>query len=136
MLPWPKAATGTGESTALPEGVTQVAECPHTRMTPTPQDSIIDLPISTTFDLPGFTVERTLGLSWGLIVRSVGTVKGISGGLRALRAGEVPRYTEVVNAARRTALERLVEHARELGGRDRGRVRPGLGGSGVQPRAG
>ncbi|WP_131746867.1 heavy metal-binding domain-containing protein [Frankia sp. Cppng1_Ct_nod] len=102
-------------------------------MTPTPQDSIIDLPISTTFDLPGFTVERTLGLSWRLIVRSVGTV---TGGLRALRAGEVPRYTEVVNAARRTALERLVEHARELGGRDRGRVRPGLGGSGVQPRAG
>ncbi len=79
-------------------------------------DSSGDLPISTTFDLPGFTVERTLGLSWGLIVRSVGTVKGITGGFRSLRAGEVPQYTEVVNAARHTALERLIVHARERGG--------------------
>ncbi|WP_322752981.1 YbjQ family protein [Frankia sp. Cas3] len=85
-------------------------------MTQPSHDSIIDLPISTTFDLPGFTVERTLGLCWGLIVRSVGAIKGISGGLRALRAGEVPQYTEVVDAARRTALERLVAHTRELGG--------------------
>jgi hypothetical protein len=29
-------------------------------------------PTSTTFELPGCKVERTLGLSWGLIVRSVG----------------------------------------------------------------
>ncbi|WP_131746790.1 heavy metal-binding domain-containing protein [Frankia sp. Cppng1_Ct_nod] len=85
-------------------------------MTQPSSDSITDLPISTTFDLPGFAIERTLGLSWGLIVRSVGTVKGISGGFRALRAGEVPQYTEVVNAARHTALERLVTHVRELGG--------------------
>jgi uncharacterized protein YbjQ (UPF0145 family) len=85
-------------------------------MTQSPQAPVSDLPISTTFDLPGFAVERTLGLCWGLIVRSVGTVKGISGGLRALRAGEVPQYTDVVDAARHTALERLVVHARELGG--------------------
>jgi hypothetical protein len=31
---------------------------------------------STTFELPGYTVDQTLGLSWGLIVRSVGIVKG------------------------------------------------------------
>jgi uncharacterized protein YbjQ (UPF0145 family) len=85
-------------------------------MTTATHESDGDLPISTTFDLPGFTVERTLGMSWGLIVRSVGTVKGITGGLRSLRAGEVRQYTDVVNAARHTALERLVAHARELGG--------------------
>ncbi len=33
------------------------------------------MPTSTTFELPGYTVERTLGLSWGLIVRSVGLTK-------------------------------------------------------------
>jgi uncharacterized protein YbjQ (UPF0145 family) len=75
-----------------------------------------DMPISTTFDLPGYTVERTVGLCWGLIVRSVGTVKGITGGFRALKAGEVPQYTEVVDEARHTALERLMAHTRELGG--------------------
>ena len=35
----------------------------------------VDMPTSTTFELPGYTVERTLGLSWGLIVRSVGLTK-------------------------------------------------------------
>jgi uncharacterized protein YbjQ (UPF0145 family) len=75
-----------------------------------------DLPISTTFDLPGYTVERTLGLCWGLIVRSVGTVKGITGAFRSLKAGEVPQYTELVDSARHTALERLIGHAKELGG--------------------
>ncbi len=78
-------------------------------------DSVSDIPISTTFDLPGFTVEKQLGLCWGLIVRSVGAVKGISGSFRSLRAGEVPQYTEVVTEARHTAMERLIEHARQLG---------------------
>jgi hypothetical protein len=30
-------------------------------------------------------VEYTLGLSWGLIVRSVGSTKGLTGGLRSLK---------------------------------------------------
>lgn len=71
---------------------------------------------STTFELPGYTVERTLGLSWGLIVRSVGLSKGLTGGLRSLKAGEVPQFTEVVDQARHTALERLIAHAQQLGG--------------------
>ena len=70
----------------------------------------------TTFDLPGYTVDRTLGMSWGLIVRSVGLTKGLTGGLRALKAGEVPQFTEVVDHARRVAMERLVGHAQQLGG--------------------
>jgi uncharacterized protein YbjQ (UPF0145 family) len=70
---------------------------------------------STTFDLPGYTVEQTLGLSWGLIVRSVGLVKGLTGGLRSIRQGEVSEFTAVVDAARRTALERLIAHAEQLG---------------------
>jgi uncharacterized protein YbjQ (UPF0145 family) len=74
------------------------------------------LPTSTTFELPGYRVERTLGLCWGLMVRSVGLTKGLTGGLRALRAGEVPQYTEVVDQARHTALDRLLAHAQELGG--------------------
>jgi uncharacterized protein YbjQ (UPF0145 family) len=74
------------------------------------------IPTSTTFDLPGYTVERTLGLSWGLIVRSVGLTKGLTGSVRSLRAGEVREFTEVVDRARHTAFERLVAHAQQLGG--------------------
>jgi uncharacterized protein YbjQ (UPF0145 family) len=71
---------------------------------------------STTFDLPGYTVEQTLGLSWGLIVRSVGIVRGLTGGLKAIRQGEVSEFTAVVDTARRTAFERLITHAEQLGG--------------------
>jgi uncharacterized protein YbjQ (UPF0145 family) len=74
------------------------------------------IPTSTTFELPGYRVERTLGLSWGLIVRSVGLAKGLTGTVRSLKAGEVREFTDVVDQARHTALERLVEHARQLGG--------------------
>ena len=86
------------------------------------------MPTSTTFELPGYTVERTLGLSWGLIVRSVGLTKGLTGTVRSrieatatrtdltLKAGEVKEFTEVVDRARHTALERLIDHARQLGG--------------------
>jgi uncharacterized protein YbjQ (UPF0145 family) len=58
------------------------------------------MPTSTTFELPGYTVERTLGLSWGLIVRSVGLTKGLTGTVRSLKAGEVKEFTEVVDRAR------------------------------------
>lgn len=71
---------------------------------------------STTFDLPGFTVERTLGVAYGLMVRSTGFAKGLTGGFKSLRAGEVTQFTEVVELARNTAMERLQEHARQLGG--------------------
>jgi len=40
----------------------------------------VGVPTSTTFELPGYTVEATLGLSWGLIVRSVGLTKMPSSG--------------------------------------------------------
>jgi uncharacterized protein YbjQ (UPF0145 family) len=76
---------------------------------------VVGIPTSTTFDLPGYTVERTLGLSWGLIVRSVGLTKGLTGSLRSLKAGEVREFTDVVDQARRTAMERLTDHAKQLG---------------------
>jgi uncharacterized protein YbjQ (UPF0145 family) len=72
--------------------------------------------ISTTFDMPGHAVERTFGVAWGLIVRSVGVAKGLTGGLRSLRSGEVDEYTALVDGARRTAVDRLIQHARALGG--------------------
>jgi len=71
---------------------------------------------STTFDLPGHTVERTYGMAWGLIVRSVGIAKGITGSVKSLRAGEVREFTQVVDTARHTAMERLMAQAQELGG--------------------
>jgi len=72
-------------------------------------------PCSTTDLLPGRSIQEHLGLCFGLVVRSVGFTKGFTGGIRSLKAGEVPEFTGVVEDARRHALERLVAHARELG---------------------
>ncbi|MBI1349809.1 MAG: heavy metal-binding domain-containing protein [Actinomycetales bacterium] len=74
-----------------------------------------ELMMSTTFDLPGYQIDKQLGLCWGVLVRSVGFAKGFTGGFKALKAGEVPQYTEVVNQAREEAVTRLMEHARQLG---------------------
>jgi uncharacterized protein YbjQ (UPF0145 family) len=71
--------------------------------------------MSTTFDLPGFTISETKGMCWGVLVRSVGFAKGFTGGIRSLAAGEVPQFTDVVNKAREQAVERLMEHAQALG---------------------
>jgi uncharacterized protein YbjQ (UPF0145 family) len=79
-------------------------------------DERLPLPCSTTFDFPGWRIERHVGLCWGLLVRSIGFAKGFTGQLRALKSGEVTEYTAVLEQARRHALDRLIEHARALGG--------------------
>src|SRR5439155_19300928 len=78
-------------------------------------DETLPLPCSTTFEFVGHKVDRQIGLCWGLVVRSVGFAKGFTGGLRALRSGEVDEYTEVLEQARRHALDRLVQHAQAMG---------------------
>jgi len=78
-------------------------------------DESLALPCVTTFEVPGWKIERTIGLCWGLVVRSVGLSKGVTGAFRSLKAGEVPQYTDVVDQARHHALQRLVEHAQGLG---------------------
>jgi len=71
--------------------------------------------MSTTFDLPGYRVDQTMGMCWGVLVRSVGFAKGFTGSFKALAAGEVKQYTNVVDEARKEAVERLMEHAKSLG---------------------
>lgn len=72
---------------------------------------------STTFDAPpGYRIDKSIGLCWGVLVRSVGFAKGFTGGFRAMKAGEVPQYTEVVDEARKDAVQRMMDHAAALGG--------------------
>jgi uncharacterized protein YbjQ (UPF0145 family) len=78
-------------------------------------NEVLPIPCSTTFDLPGYRIQRQVGLCWGVVVRSVGIAKGFTGSRRALRAGEVTEYTGVLEEARRHALDRLIVHAQQLG---------------------
>lgn len=88
-----------------------------TAMTDSALDSPIPqaIPVTTAFEIPGHRIDSSLGLTWGVLVRSVGFAKGFTGGFRALKAGEVPQYTDVVDQARREAIERLIAHAQSLG---------------------
>lgn len=74
------------------------------------------LPITTTFELPGCQVVENRGACFGLVVRSMGFAKGLSAGVRTLRQGEVPQYTELLEDTRRHAVDRMVDNARLLGG--------------------
>lgn len=72
-------------------------------------------PVTTGLDLPGMTVQRNLGVAFGLVVRSMGVVKGLGAAFTSLRQGEVPQYTELLEDSRRHAVDRMVENARLLG---------------------
>ena len=76
----------------------------------------LDIPISTTDHIHGATSERYVGACFGLIARSMGFSKGFTGGFKAFKRGEVKEFTETLEAARAVAVERMVAHARELGG--------------------
>ena len=60
-------------------------------------------------------IERDLGLTFGLVVRSMGFAKGFGASLTALRQGEVPQYTQLLEDSRRHAIDRMIENARLLG---------------------
>ena len=80
------------------------------------QQQPVTLYTATTFDPPpGYRIDRSIGLCWGLLVRSVGFAKGFTGSFRSLKAGEVPQYSEVVDSARTDAVQRMMEHAAKLG---------------------
>ena len=72
-------------------------------------------PVTTAFELQGMTVERDLGLAFGLVVRSMGALKTMGAGLKAMRQGEVTQYTELLEDSRRHAMDRMIENARLLG---------------------
>jgi uncharacterized protein YbjQ (UPF0145 family) len=73
-------------------------------------------PVTTAFQLPGVTVERDLGVAFGLVVRSMGFAKSFGASLTALRQGEVGQYTQLLEDSRRHAIDRMVENAKLLGG--------------------
>src|SRR3954469_17564751 len=74
-----------------------------------------DLPVVTTFELEGHAITETLGTCFGLVVRSMGFVRGFGAQLRQLRSGEVPQYTQLLEDSRRQAIDRMVDNARLLG---------------------
>jgi uncharacterized protein YbjQ (UPF0145 family) len=74
-----------------------------------------DLPMTTALELPGVRVSENLGVCYGLVVRSMGVVGGLTSSFRALRRGEVPEYTQLLEDSRRHAIDRMSDNARLMG---------------------
>ncbi len=71
--------------------------------------------ITTTDHVPGYEVEKVLGVVWGSSIRAKHVGKDIKMGLKTLIGGELTDYAEMLDEARRKAMERMKERAADLG---------------------
>lgn len=67
--------------------------------------------VTTTENVPGHRVTAVKGHVFGLVVRSRGLGGNIMAGLRSLGGGEIKEYTEMLEEARRHAVDRLIKNA-------------------------
>ena len=67
--------------------------------------------VVTTEDVAGHRIVETRGQVFGLVVRSRGLGGNIMAGLRSLGGGEITEYTELLEDARRHAVDRMVNNA-------------------------
>jgi uncharacterized protein YbjQ (UPF0145 family) len=72
--------------------------------------------VSTTESVGGHRTVETKGQCFGVVVRSRGIGGNIMAGLRTIVGGEIKEYTEMVEQARRQAIDRMVESATAMGG--------------------
>ena len=71
--------------------------------------------VVTSENVAGYRVKETKGQAFGLVVRSRGLGGNIMAGLRSLAGGEITEYTEMLEEARRHAVDRLVQNATTMG---------------------
>ena len=63
----------------------------------------------------GYRVKETKGQAFGVVVRSRGLGGNILAGLRSIVGGEIKEYTQLLEEARRHAVDRLVQNATAMG---------------------
>ena len=70
---------------------------------------------TTTFDLPGFRVLRSVGVVRGITVRTRSLPLSIIGSLRTLFGGRAGIFSDLCESAREESFQLMVAHARRLG---------------------
>jgi len=71
--------------------------------------------VATTENVAGYRTKQTLGQVFGVVVRSRGLGGNIMAGLRSIVGGEIHEYTQLLEEARRHAVDRLVKSATVMG---------------------
>ena len=67
--------------------------------------------VVTTENVAGHQIRETKGQVFGVVVRSRGLGGNIMAGLRSLAGGEIVEYTQMLEEARRHAVDRMVKNA-------------------------
>ncbi|MDE3196778.1 MAG: YbjQ family protein [Acidobacteriota bacterium] len=70
---------------------------------------------STTFEIPGYAIARSMGIVRGIIVRSRSVFGSIGASLQTLVGGDITMFTSLCEKTREDAFERMLMHATELG---------------------
>jgi uncharacterized protein YbjQ (UPF0145 family) len=71
--------------------------------------------VVTSEHVTGHRITETKGQVFGVVVRSRGIGGNIMAGLRSLVGGEIKEYTELLEEARRHAVDRMVQNASAMG---------------------
>ena len=71
--------------------------------------------VVTTEGISHFRIVETKGQVFGVVVRSRGLGGNIMAGLRSLGGGEITEYTQLLEEARRHAVDRMVQNATAMG---------------------
>jgi uncharacterized protein YbjQ (UPF0145 family) len=70
------------------------------------------LPMTTGLEFTGLRITETLGVVYGLVVRSMGFAGSMGAAFKSLRRGEIHQYTQLLEDSRRHAIDRMVDNAR------------------------
>ena len=68
--------------------------------------------VVTTENVAGHRIRESKGQVFGVVVRNRGLGGNIMAGLRSLAGGEIIEYTQMLEEARRHAVDRMVKNAR------------------------
>jgi uncharacterized protein YbjQ (UPF0145 family) len=71
--------------------------------------------VTTSNDLHGYRVVRTLGIVRGITVRSRSVVGNLGAALQTLVGGNITIYMELCEKAREEAFELMLQHAAAMG---------------------
>ena len=71
--------------------------------------------VTTIENLPGREIKEVLGVVFGSCVQTKHFGKDIRAAGRTLIGGEAKGYTELIEEARRTAMQRMIADAKKLG---------------------
>ena len=77
--------------------------------------NLSDFMVASSNHIPGYEVLETRGFCYGLTVRSRGVGGQIGAGIRSMFGGEIREYVKMMEESRDEALNRMIDHARELG---------------------